>query len=276
MVLFKVKEVRTILRPIRKFYQLIFDKPFHKKEIIAYRYKILRNIGTGSYGLVYQCLDLITKEIKVLKQLRPSRSRFKNEVKLFEQEIAVMRHLNHKNMPTLYDAFSINRDFFYVMNYIEGENLEKQIFEHNKMFDEKHSLLFLERLLELVHVLHQKNIYHLDLRIPNIILNNDEVKLIDFGLAKMANTEDPTGNFTKNDIEAMKQQDYYDLGDILLYLLYTTYTAKNKKALPWTEELSLEKETVHLLKRLLTLKESYRNTNEISIDLKAAIQATEK
>ena len=66
----------------------------------------------------------------------------------------------------------------------------------------------------------------------------------------------------------MKLQDYYDLGEILLYLLYTTYTSKNKKALPWTE-LSLEKETVHLLKRLLQINEPYTNTSEIAADLPA-------
>ena len=74
----------------------------------------------------------------------------------------------------------------------------------------------------------------------------------------------------------MKQQDYYDLGEILLYLLYTTYSSKNKKALPWTEELSLEKETVYLLKRLLQIKEPYSNTSEISTDLHAALKAKEK
>ena len=74
----------------------------------------------------------------------------------------------------------------------------------------------------------------------------------------------------------MKQQDYYDLGEILLYLLYTTYSSKNKKALPWTEELSLEKETVYLLKRLLQINEPYSNTSEISTDLHAALKAKEK
>ncbi|UQX56877.1 hypothetical protein M5V91_05810 [Cytobacillus pseudoceanisediminis] len=74
----------------------------------------------------------------------------------------------------------------------------------------------------------------------------------------------------------MKQQDYYDLGEILLYLLYTTYSSKNKKALPWTEELSLEKETVYLLKRLLQIKEPYLNISEISTDLHAAHKAKEK
>jgi serine/threonine-protein kinase len=74
----------------------------------------------------------------------------------------------------------------------------------------------------------------------------------------------------------MKQQDYYDLGEILLYLLYTTYSSKNKKALPWTEELSLEKETVYLLKRLLQIKEPYLNISEILTDLHAAHKAKEK
>ena len=73
----------------------------------------------------------------------------------------------------------------------------------------------------------------------------------------------------------MKLQDYYDLGEILLYLLYTTYTSKNKKALPWTEELSLEKETVHLLKRLLQINEPYTNTSEIAADLQAAMKVKE-
>jgi serine/threonine-protein kinase len=49
-------------------------------------------------------------------------------------------------------------------------------------------------------------------------------------------------------------------------LLYTTYSSKNKKALPWTEKLSLEKETVYLLKRLLQIK-PYSRTIEIAANL---------
>ena len=103
--------------------------------------------------------------------------------------------------------------------------------------------------------------------------------MIDFGLSKHQVAVDPSLRSSPNnqkDILEMKHQDYYDLGEILLYLLYTTYTSKNKKALPWTEELSLEEETVHLLKRLLQIKEPYSNTTEISTDLHAALKAMEK
>lgn len=261
------KERYPILRAIRKFYQFFVDKPFEKGTVLNNHYEILRVIGTGSYGIVYLCKELITNEIRVIKQLRPSKGRNKKNVELFEKEISLLRRLDHQNIPKLYEAFSSNGHLFYVMSFVEGDNLEELIFAGKIAFNEKESLLVLAHLLEFIDYLHKKDIYHQDLRIPNVLLKNKELYLIDLGLAKSPNHQ--------KDILDMQLQDYYDLGEILLYLLYTTYTSKNKKALPWTEELSLEKETIHLLKRLLQIKEPYSNTCEISIDLHTALKAKE-
>ena len=257
------------MRTIRKIYQFFVDRPVKEGTVLNDHYEVLSVIGTGSYGIVYLCKDLKTNENRVVKQLRPSKRRNKNEVEMFENESSILRKLNHKNIPMFFEAFSNNGYLFYVMSFIEGDNLEEQIFLRKKAFNEKDSLLVITHLLELVDYLHKKDIYHQDLRIPNMLLKNKELFLIDFGLSKHRVA------VQKETLE-MKQQDYYDLGEILLYLLYTTYTSKNKKALPWTEELSLEKETVYLLKRLLQIKEPYSNTSEISIDLYAALKATEK
>ncbi|WP_318636123.1 protein kinase domain-containing protein [Bacillus aerolatus] len=242
------------------------------------RYEVLSVIGTGSYGIVYLCKDVKTKENRVVKQLRPSKRRNKKEVELFENETSVLRKLNHKNMPVLYEAFSNNGYFFYAMSFIEGDNLEDELFLSKKNFNEKESLLILAHLLELVDYLHKKGIYHQDLRTPNILLKNKRLFLIDFGLSKQRVSVDQfhSSHNKQEDILEMKQQDYYDLGELLLYLLYTTYSSKNKKALPWTEELSLEKETVHLLKKLLKIHGPYTDTSEISTDLHAALKAQEK
>ncbi len=272
----------SILRSFRKIYQFFVDIPIKKGTVLNNRYEVLSVIGTGSYGIVYLCKDLKSKENRVVKQLRPSKRRNKKEVDLFENETSVLHTLKHKNMPILYEGFSNNEYLFYVMSFIEGDNLEDQIFSRKKTFNEKESLLILDQLLELVDYLHKKDIYHQDLRIPNILLKNDEPFLIDFGLSKQRVSVDgyqPPSSFSHNKQESileMKQQDYYDLGEILLYLLYTTYSSKNKKALPWTEELSLEKGTVYLLKRLLRIKEPYSNISEISADLHAALTAKEK
>ncbi|MEH7345927.1 protein kinase [Bacillus sp. JJ1532] len=238
------------------------------------RYQVLSFIGAGSYGMVYLCRDLKTNENRVIKQLRPSKRRNKKEAAMFENEISVLGTLNQKNMPVLYEAFSSNGYFFYAMSFIEGDNLEDELFISKKTYSEKESLFILVHLLELVDDLHNKGIYHQDLRTANILLKNKEPFLIDFGLSKQRDSINQHNKL--EDILKMKQQDYYDLGDLLLYLLYSTYSSKNKKALPWTEELSLKKETVNLLKKLLGIHEPYTNTIEISKGLYAAINAQEK
>ncbi|WP_339229720.1 protein kinase [Oceanobacillus sp. FSL K6-2867] len=264
------KGLKLTLRIIRKIHQLFVDKPIKNGVMLNNRYKVLRVTGIGSFGIVYLCRDLKVNEKRVVKQLRPSKYRNNNEVELFENEIFVLRTLSHKQIPTFIESFSTNGNLFYVMKFMEGDNLENQIFPHKKTFNEKESLLILTQLLELVDYIHSKGIYHQDLRIPNILLNKKDLFLIDFGLAKHSTAVD--SHHSLKDVLEWKQQDYYDLGEILLFLLYTTYSSKNKKALPWTEELSLEKETAYLLKRLLQINEPYLNANEISVDLQNALK----
>lgn len=259
----------SILRSIRKIYQFFVDVPIKKGTVLNDRYEVLGVIGTGSYGIFYSCKDLKTNEIRGVKQLRPSKHHNKKEVALFENEIAVLRSINHKNMPVVMESFFYNGYLFYAMSFIEGDNLEDLIFHKRVSFNEEESLLLIADLLKLVDYLHNKGIYHGDLRIPNILLKDGQPFLIDFGLSKQSGSMDSASAYE------MKQQDHYDLGEILLYLLYTTYPSKNIKALPWTEELTIKKETVHLLKRLLQVKESYSTISEISTDVQAALQAKE-
>ncbi|WP_277586149.1 serine/threonine protein kinase [Psychrobacillus antarcticus] len=256
------------MRSIRKLHQFFVDKPVDNGTIINNLYRVSHVIGSGSYGIIYYCKDIQTNEIRVLKQLRPSKHRTKSEVALFENEISIISRLQHPSMPQLYEYFSVNGSLFYSMNYIEGINMEELIFSTNKTFNEKESLAFIFNLLPLIDHIHKRNIYHGDIRISNILINKDKLYLIDFGLSKI---EQNDSKFLE-----IRQGDYYDLGDILLYLLYTTYSSKNKKALPWTEELTLEQETVHLLKRLLQINEAYPTIESIAKDVEAALLANTK
>ena len=269
----------SILRSFRKIHQFFVDVPIQAGTILNNRYEVLRVIGTGSYGIVYLCKDLKSQEKRVVKQLRPSKRRNNKEVELFQSEASVLRTLNHKNMPRFYEAFSNNESFFYVMSFIEWDNLEDQIFLNKRTFNENESLVFLNQLLGIIDYLHKQDIYHQDLRIPNILVKDDEPFLIDFGLSNQGVSViqiELASSTNNHKVLEMKHQDYYDLGEILLYLLYTTFSANKKKALPWTEELSLEKETVYLLKRLLQIEKPYSTISEIISDLQIALSATEK
>lgn len=256
-----------MIRPIRKLYQYFVDHPIEPEAIIYKRYQVEDVIGKGSYGIVYRCRDIETGYILVIKQLRPSKQRKTKEINLFMKEAELLSQLNHPNIPKFLEHFSDEGHYFYAMSFIEAENLEEAIFSRKKTFNEEESLLFVRHLVDIIAHLHGRRIYHLDLRIPNTLVKNEEPFLIDFGLAN-------EGKMVTS-VEALRLQDYYDLGDILLYLLYTTYPSQKKKALPWTEELILKEETVYLLKRLLRISKPYENLEEITRDFDEAIHANE-
>lgn len=152
------------------------------------------------------------------------------------------------------------------MEYIDGSNLEDVLFTLNSKFEEKDALLLIKQILDIIEYLHLQGIVHNDIRIPNMILKNERLYLIDFGLSsKLGQSE----NLSRPP-ESM-QDDFYDLGDILLYLLYSSYVPTNKKSRPWTEELTLQSPTRHMIERLLAIKNPYENASEIRTDLNQAI-----
>ncbi|SEJ29307.1 serine/threonine protein kinase [Bhargavaea ginsengi] len=266
-----------ILRVTRKIRQFFVDWPIREDTILNKRYIVSDVIGTGSYGIIYDCTDLHTEQKTAVKQLRPSKRHSRKEIGMFQNEMEIMKQLSHPNMPAFIEDFSDDdQHLYYVMTFIEAENMEEQIFTRQQSFSEEASLLVVEQLLQMVQYLHAKGIYHQDLRIPNILINDGELYLIDFGLSVC---ESEVSQATSQSdlckrIEQLRLQDYYDLGEILLYLLYTTYTPTNKKALPWTEELTINHETVHLLKRLLGITDPYTNISEIAADLQNAVSHT--
>lgn len=267
---------------IRKIYQFFVDIAFEPGKIINERYEITRVIGMGSYGIVYECRNLNTGQKTALKQLRPSKRKNPEEVGMFEKEISIFGVLKHKQIPALQNHFIFEGHRFYVMDFIEGKNLEDVLFRSKRVFTEKESLLLIRRLFEVVDFLHQHDVYHGDLRIANVILQNGFPILIDFGLAENfcagnhASSSRPSlfkkGKHSMTRLQ-LQQDDYYDLGDLLLFLLYSSFPGKSKKALPWIEELSLKPSTTLLLKHLLGIDQPYNDAKAIFSDLDICLES---
>ena len=109
------------------------------------------------------------------------------------------------------------------------------------------------KLLDLVEVLHNKNIVHRDVRLPNVIIReNKELALIDFGLARYINNE-----------KYIKQEDYWYIGDFLIHLYYSSYKPDSKEERPWYEELNLNEEEKVFLKKLMGIDKEYENIEQV-------------
>jgi len=110
--------------------------------------------------------------------------------------------------------------------------------------------------------LQEKNIVHRDIRISNVIMNkNNQLVLIDFGLSRYIDEK-----------RYKKEIDYWYMADFLIHLYYSSYEEDENEEIelenkPWYQELSLTKDELIFLKRLMGIEKSYDSTDEINTDL---------
>jgi eukaryotic-like serine/threonine-protein kinase len=154
-----------------------------KSETVNYgRYQILKEVGRGSMGVVYQAHDPQIDRLVALKVLRRDRITGESFVKRFLKEARVIGRLSHSNIVTIYDIGQDREDIYIAMEFIEGAPLNEFVRE---------SGLPLEKIIELgiqaaetLDYAHQKGVVHRDVKPSNIILQpNGKIKITDFGIA---------------------------------------------------------------------------------------------
>lgn len=156
--------------------------------ILQERYEIRRLLGQGGYGAVYEAYHLKLQRPCAIKELR-----HRNDpefVNSFEREAQLLAALNHPALPKVSDFFLEGDGFYFVMEYIPGEDLgayvERQ--PHSMIKDEAEALRLLGPVLDALEFLHgrQPAIIHRDIKPANIRLTpTGEVYLVDFGIAKL-------------------------------------------------------------------------------------------
>lgn len=165
-------------------------------DLVAGRYRILKEIGRGGFGIVYHARQEFMQRSVALKFLSPEACKDQVEVERFRREVFHASGLTHPNTITFYDYGQTPQGLFYiVMEYLEGHDLRNWLGIHGALsYDEVYSVL--HQLLGSLKEAHQLGIVHRDLKLENIFLkrlDNGElqVKVLDFGLSKYVG-EDPS------------------------------------------------------------------------------------
>jgi eukaryotic-like serine/threonine-protein kinase len=163
----------------------------YSDQILRNRYKIIRPLGSGNFGTTYlaEDLDLPNHPLCVVKNLRQSQDPIDLEIiiGLFDKEAEALYRLGneHNQIPKLFAHFQENGEFFLVQEYIDGHDLSKEIFSGSKLSEAK-VIQLLKDVLEVLTVIHNKNIIHRDIKPHNLMRRNSDGKivLIDFGTVK--------------------------------------------------------------------------------------------
>lgn len=153
------------------------------KTLIDRRYEIVRLIGSGGMGAVYEAMDTRLGRRVALKQLTVSGEKLEQA---FAHEARLLAGLSHPNLPNVFDHFSDPQGQFLVMEYIPGDDLHEALKKRGVPFPVDDVLRWADQLLDVLDYLHTQAdpIIHRDIKPANIKVVNDTVKLLDFGLTK--------------------------------------------------------------------------------------------
>ncbi|KAK0144885.1 Cyclin-dependent kinase 13 [Merluccius polli] len=163
------------------------------------KFEIIGIAGEGTYGQVYKAKDKDTAEMVALKKVR-----LDNEKEGFPitaiREIKILRQLNHKSIINMKEIVTDKEDALDFKNDKGAFYLVFEYMDHDLMgllesglvhFNENHIKSFMRQLLEGLDYCHKKNFLHRDIKCSNILLNNKgQIKLADFGLARLYNSEE--------------------------------------------------------------------------------------
>ncbi len=152
-------------------------------------YKISEKLGEGGMGVVYKAQDTSLNRFVALKFLPPHLTKDESTRKRFIVEAQAASALDHPNICNIHE---INEDpdgqLYICMAYYEGESLREKIDSGPIPFDKAIKLFSL--IAQGLKAAHEKNIIHRDIKPGNILISESgEVKIVDFGLAKLAGME---------------------------------------------------------------------------------------
>lgn len=247
------------------------DDPLREGLVLRKRYRIERWLGSGSYGLTYLCTDLSDGREVALKQARPSKGALGRT--LLERETEILGRLKHPRIPACLDRFQDRSSSFAAIEYIRGQTVEDLIFAQGRRFDEPEALRFIGELMVIIGWIHGRGVVHRDLRIPNVLVNESGLHVIDFGLACRIG-EAPEEKPAEEEEMRLRRKadatsDLYAIGHFMLFLLYSGYPqgasaeAGSGSTAPapagWQEELALTEAARSMLRRLLQLDSPYED-----------------
>jgi len=157
----------------------------HQQDIFAHRYTIMRSIGQGAMGVVYEAHDRLTDEIIALKRLHPKGKNLYDTATLSEslaREFHILASLKHPNIITVKDfGFDKDNTPYFTMSLITAP---QDILTATQGLSLERKISFLLDILQGIWYLHRQKLVHRDLKPSNVVIDEqNQLRVLDFGLS---------------------------------------------------------------------------------------------
>lgn len=160
--------------------------------VLSGRYQILRVLGEGGMGAVYQARDQALDRTIALKVIRPELAGNPAILQRFKQELILARHVTHKNVVRIFDLGESDGIKFITMEFVDGEDLRTLLRRQGK-FSPKEAVHIVEQVCRALDAAHAEGVIHRDLKPQNIMRDKQgRIVVMDFGLARSLQGEGMT------------------------------------------------------------------------------------
>jgi serine/threonine protein kinase len=154
-------------------------------------YKVLYMIGAGTFARVFRAVHRESGKVVAVKVLRRRHRDQVAQIEQFLREGRMGLELRHPNIVTIYEIVNDPRAPYLVMEFVEGETL-REIIKIRGTFEPIHALRIMHDICSGLDFAFQKGITHRDLKLSNVLVHSSgRCKLVDFGLAALADTSSP-------------------------------------------------------------------------------------
>ena len=167
-------------------------------------YLLVKSLGKGTFGEVFLTKKGKSSKLYATKKIPSSKLLNKDFKKYLENEINIMKQLEHENIIKYHESYQTSNNIYIIMDYINGGNLSEYLtkykLKNGHPFSQAMIQYFVKQIVEGLIYIHRKNIIHRDIKLENILLqipnhtNADlvdysltKVKIIDFGLSTQSN-----------------------------------------------------------------------------------------
>ncbi|KHF97734.1 Cyclin-dependent kinase F-4 [Gossypium arboreum] len=180
------------------------------------RYKLLREVGDGTFGCVWRAINKLSGEVVAIKKMKKKYCSWEECVNL--REVKSLRRMNHPNIVKLKEVIRENNVLYFVFEYMEC-NLYQLMKDREKHFSEVEIRNWCFQVFQGLAYMHQCGYFHRDLKPENLLVSRDIIKIADFGLAREISSHPPYTEYVSTR--------WYRAPEILLQsYLYTSKVGK--------------------------------------------------